>query len=36
VTTLGTTDLRLSLPEEHNLLEALFMLLEVRKDDQDG
>jgi hypothetical protein len=35
-TTLGYTDLRLADPEEHNLLEALFMLLEVRKDDQVG
>jgi hypothetical protein len=36
ITTLGYTDLRLSDPEEHNLLEALFMLLEVRKDHQEG
>ena len=36
VTTLGYTDLRLADPEEHNLLEALFMLLEVRKDNQSG
>ncbi len=30
VTTLGETDLQLSNPEERNLLEAMFMLLEVR------
>lgn len=30
VMTLGETDLDLSNPEEHNLLETLFMLLEVR------
>lgn len=36
VTTLGYTDLRLANPEEHNLLEALFLLLEVRKADHDG
>lgn len=33
ITTLGKTDLRLALPEERNLLEAMFMLLEVRKRD---
>jgi hypothetical protein len=30
---LGKTDLRLTQPEERNLLEAMFMLLEVRKRD---
>ena len=30
---LGTTDLRLALPEERNLLEAMFMLIEVRPAD---
>jgi hypothetical protein len=33
VTALGKTDLRLIHPEERNLLEAMFMLLEVRKRD---
>lgn len=33
VTLLGETDLRLSEPEEHNLLEAHFLLLEVRTAD---
>ncbi|GCE47523.1 hypothetical protein EI42_05828 [Thermosporothrix hazakensis] len=31
IMTLGTTSLRLSDPEEHNLLETLFLLLEVRQ-----
>lgn len=33
VTQLGKTDLRLTLPEDRNLLEAMFMLLEVRQRD---
>ncbi len=33
ITALGKTDLRLTQPEERNLLEAMFMLLEVRKRD---
>jgi hypothetical protein len=33
VMALGKTDLRLTQPEERNLLEAMFMLLEVRKRD---
>lgn len=33
VTPLGQTELRLDDPEEHNLLEAIFLLLEVRAAD---
>ena len=33
ITVLGKTDLRLAQPEERNLLEAMFMLLEVHKRD---
>jgi hypothetical protein len=34
VTPLGETELRISNPEERNLLEALFLLLQVRAHDQ--
>ncbi|HEY4386527.1 MAG TPA: hypothetical protein VGN34_18885 [Ktedonobacteraceae bacterium] len=36
VTPLGETELRMSNPEERNLLEALFLLLQVRACDQDA
>jgi len=32
-TPLGSTDLRLSEPEDHNLLEAMFKKLDVRSAD---
>jgi hypothetical protein len=34
ITPLGETDMLLSNPEEHNLLETLFLLLEVRAVNQ--
>ncbi len=36
VTPLGETELQLSDPEERNMLEALFLLLQVRACDQDA
>ncbi len=36
VTPLGQTDWLMSNPEEHNLLEAMFMLLQVRPSDDAG
>jgi len=36
VTPLGETELQLSNPEERNMLEALFLLLQVRACDQDA
>jgi hypothetical protein len=35
-TPLGETELELSRPEDRNLLEAIFLLLEVRRADQEG
>jgi hypothetical protein len=34
-TPIGHTDLRLTNPDEHNLLEAMFLLLEVRAADEE-